>query len=130
MMDNIEYLIEFQKLIYLSTGINLDNVNRIEPPTPWDAQVEWERLIKARDSADSGAKVDIFPVTNNIACKIENGTETVQNCQDRNKNEKNKESNKIEIRVKRGKGARYVHSGWCESNGDRDYVHKVFEQMN
>jgi len=85
MMDNIEYLIEgdgFQQPIYLSTGVHLGQVNGILHRTPWDNLARRECLVKTRDGPDSGAKVDIFPVTKSSACKIENGTETMQDCQD------------------------------------------------
>lgn len=133
MMENIRYLIEgdgFQELTYLSTGVHLGLVNGILHRTPWDNRARWECLVKARDGPDSGAKVDIFPVTKSSACKIENGTETIRACQECDGHEKNYELDEIEIRVKRGKGANYVHPGWCMSNGDDSEVREVFQDMN
>lgn len=132
-MDNIKYLIEgdgFRELTYLSIGVNSDKVNVKVLHTPWDARAGWERLVKARDGADSGAKVDVFSVMNKSASKMDNGGGTIRDYQYCNEQEKKNESHEIKIRVGRGKGANYVHSGWCRSNGDRDNVRDVFKELD
>ncbi len=81
MMDNIEYLIKgdgSQELTYLSTGINLAQVNEIVRRTPWNNRARWECWVKARDNSESGAKVEIFPVTDNSASKLNNANESTR----------------------------------------------------
>jgi len=109
---------------------NLAQVNEIVRRTPWNNRARWECLVKARDGSESGAKVEIFPVTDNSASKLNNANGSTRDYQDCDEYGKNYELDEIEIRVKRGKKAKYAHSGSCMRNGDRDHIREVFREMH
>ena len=124
MMMNIRFFIEgdgFQELTYLSTGANFGQRTALY----WaeDVRAEWEQMVKAKDGPDSGAKVEIFPVTNNSACRVDDGDEDYQSC---SKDKTLHKPHEVEIRIRRGKGANYLHTGRCGDFGDLEEVHEDF----
>lgn len=130
MMMNIRFFIEkdgFQELTYLSTGANFGRKTALSRAK--NNLAEWEQMLEARDGPDSGAKVEIFPVTNNSACTVDDGSEATEDYQKCDKDAKDHEPHEVEIRIQRGQGAEYVHTGWCGHNGDLEEAHEDFLDM-
>lgn len=129
--EDVERLIKsdgFKELVYTSAS---DQFMKVHPDqdegdgnSHRDPQPStWDKMIKDRDGADSGAGVEMFRVTKDGRIKLKDEFETVQDTSEAEK------PDPIEVRVKRGKRANYVQSGQSTSEYDNG-LHDLFNRLN